>query len=157
MKEEFDEIAKIMFSCIEKKYSKNQIVNEYVKKFSIIYVYNGKTLLANLNFSDADVKLYDNLVTKSYLQTINEKIFAFEQNVLEQAFEYIYGTIEGFITDYNDNFDNKLIFENEELSDVIISSIIDNKLMSTARTSLFKLFDVLQEEKYLLYRKNILK
>ncbi len=152
MEENYDEIATIMFSSIENKYDTKQIINEYIKRFNIVYTLENKTLQATLKFIDADVKLNENLITNSYRNNINEKILTFEEIVLQEAVGYIEGTIDDIINDYNDNFDDKISLTQEELYDIVVTLIVENRLMSKSRENLYTLFTELNKVNYLAYK-----
>ena len=143
-----------MFSAIENKYDTKQIINEYIKRFNIVYTLENKTLLATLKFIDADVKLNENLITNSYKNNINEKILMFEEIVLQEAVGYIEGTISDILNDYNDNFDDKILLSDEELYDIVVTLIVENRLMSTSREILYNLFLELKKVSYLAYKED---
>ncbi len=152
MEENYDEIATIMFSSIENKYDTKQIINEYIKRFNIVYTLENKTLQATLKFIDADVKLNENLITNSYRNNINEKILTFEEIVLQETVGYIEGTIDDIINDYNDNFDDKISLTQDELYDIVVTLIVENRLMSKSREILYTLFTELNKVNYLAYK-----
>ena len=152
MEENYDEIATIMFSSIENKYDTKQIINEYIKRFNIVYTLENKTLQATLKFIDADVKLNENLITNSYRNNINEKILTFEEIVLQETVGYIEGTIDDIINDYNDNFDVKISLTQDELYDIVVTLIVENRLMSKSREILYTLFTELNKVNYLAYK-----